>query len=312
MPKRKKSETAENMLSSEHTIPGPVSPEVLKKAILKRTTHEEQAIRDYVEWQSPDEQVTHLEKVATKRLFERKFDVWDVRTNKTRYWVITSPTNLYSQELFPSLDYTLSFHVGVTTRVMAHEQGNPAPEQQNRLATAWRRWQQATKALDQADEAEEFQAVGMRCRESLLAFVRAVAKPSMVSEGQEIPKDASFIQWSELIANTIAQGASAQEIRGYLKALAKSTWQLVNWLTHASNAARFDGYMAIDATNNTLAAFGTALVRYERGTPDRCPRCSSYKLTSVYRPDLDIEPPYITLCESCGGVAIEEDNHNNT
>lgn len=311
MPKRKKSETAENMLSSEHTIPGPVSPEVLKKAVLKRATHEEQAIRDYVEWQSPDEQVTHLEKVATERLFERKLDAWDVRTNKTRYWVITSPTNLYSQELFPSLDYTLSFHVGVTTRVMAQEQGNPAPEQQDRLATAWRRWQQATKALDQADEAEEFQAVGMHCRESLLAFVRAVAKPSMAPEGQEIPKDASFIQWSELIANMIAQGASAQEIRGYLKALAKSTWQLVNWLTHASNAVRFDGYMAVDATNNTLAAFGTALVRYERGTPDRCPRCSSYKLASVYRPDLDMEPPNITLCESCGWATIEEDNHNH-
>ena len=74
MPKRKKSETTDNVRSSEHTIPGPVSPEVLKKAVLKRAVHEEQAIRDYVEWQASDEEIIHLEKVATERLFERKLD----------------------------------------------------------------------------------------------------------------------------------------------------------------------------------------------------------------------------------------------
>ena len=36
-----------------------------------------------------------------------------MRTTKGRWWVITNPTNLYSQELFPSLDYAISFHVGV-------------------------------------------------------------------------------------------------------------------------------------------------------------------------------------------------------
>ena len=34
--------------------------------------------------------------------------------------------------------------------------------------------------LDKAEESEEIQAVGMRCRECLLAFVRSVANHSMV------------------------------------------------------------------------------------------------------------------------------------
>jgi hypothetical protein len=104
---------------NECTIPGPVATSVLNKSVLKRADHEERAIREYVEWQARKEKVTHSEKVTTEHLLDRKLDAWDVRTNKSRYWVITNPTNLYSQKLFPSLDYTISFHVGVTTRMMA-------------------------------------------------------------------------------------------------------------------------------------------------------------------------------------------------
>ena len=284
----------------ECTIPGRVPDSVLNKFALNRSEHEAAAIREYVEWQSPKEKVAYLEKVATENLFDRKLDAWDVHTNGERYWVITEPTNLYSQDLFPSLDYTLSFHIGLMARVMARRRGTDDDEQQDRLAAAWRRWTQAAEALDQADEAEEFQAVGMRCRECLLAMVRAVASDSMVPPSQKSPKHADFPHWSELIANTVAGGPSAAEVRGYLKAVAKSTWQLVSWLTHASNAVRFDGHVAVEATQATLGAFGRAILRHERATPDRCPKCHSYKIGSKYVPALGIEPPYVTFCKSCG------------
>jgi predicted Zn-ribbon and HTH transcriptional regulator len=300
MPKSPKK--AKRQLSSpdECTIPGRVPDSILNEFVLNRSEHEAQAIREYVAWQSPKEKVTHLEKVATEHLFDRKLDAWDVHTDGERYWVITSPTNLYSQELFPSLDYTLSFHIGLMARVMARRRGTDDDEQQDRLAAAWRRWTQAAEALDRADEAEEFQAIGMRCRECLLAMVRAVANDSMVPAGQNRPKSADFLHWSELIANTIAQGSSAAEIRAYLKTLAKSTWQLVSWLTHASNAVRFDGHMAVEAAQATLAAFGRAVLRYERAAPDRCPRCHSYRIRAEHVPELGIDPPYVTFCESCG------------
>ncbi len=283
----------------ECTIPGRIPDFVLNKFVLNRSEHEAQAIREYVESQSPKEKVNYLEKVATEHLFDRKLDAWDVRTDGERYWVITNPTNLYSQEGFPSLDYTLSFHIGLMARVITRRRGTDDDEQQDRLAAAWRRWTQAAEALDRADEAEEFQAVGMRCRECLLAMVRAVANDSMVLAGQNRPKSADFLHWSELIANTVAQGSSAAEIRGYLKTLAKSTWQLVAWLTHASNAGRFDGHMAVEATQATLAAFGRGVLRYERAAADRCPRCHSYRIRSEHAPELGIDPPYVTFCESC-------------
>lgn len=300
MPKLPKRSTKRIPSPDKCTIPERVHASVLNKFVLNRSEREAQAIREYVELESPKEKVSYLEKVATEHLFDRRLDAWDVHTNGGRYWIITNPTNLYSQKLFPSLDYTLSFHIGLTARMMAKRRGADDDEQQDRLAAAWRRWTQAAEALDRADEAEEFQAVGMRCRECLLAMVRAIATDTMVPTGHNRPKNADFVHWSELIADTVARGPSAAEVRGYLKTLAKSTWQLVSWLTHVSGAVRFDGHMAVEATQATLAAFSRAVLRHERATPDRCPRCHSYRIGSEHVPGLGIDPPYVAFCESCG------------
>jgi hypothetical protein len=72
----------------------------------------------------------------------------------------------------------------------------------------------------------------------------------------------------------------------------------VSWLTHAANAARYDGSMALDATHNVLEAFGGALLRLERATRDRCERCGSLRLKVVDRPDSLFGD--IAVCESCG------------
>jgi hypothetical protein len=92
------------------TIPEPVDPAVLY-AFAPQPKEETDVIKSYVEWQSPNERVTYVEKVLSERIFDRKMDAYDVHTDGERYWVITQPTNLYSQRLFPSLDYTISFHV---------------------------------------------------------------------------------------------------------------------------------------------------------------------------------------------------------
>ena len=53
----------------------------------------------------------------------------------------------------------------------------------------------------------------------------------MIPEGQQAPQASNFKDWSELIANSIAHGPRNERIRGYLKALAKETWELAGWLT---------------------------------------------------------------------------------
>jgi len=286
----------------ECTIPTRVSDEVLNQFTLGRNETEAEQIASYVEWQcaKDGERVTYLEKVQTEHVFGRPYDCWNVRTDRERYWVITGPTNLYSQELFPSLDYTLSFHIGLMARMQARRKGTEDDRLADRLAAAFRRWEQAAEALDKSEEPEDVQAVGMRCRECLIAFIRSVATTSMVPDGEERPKAGDFIHWSELIADTICLGSSSREIRGYLKSLARSTWQLVAWLTHTANATRYDGTTAIDATYAVLNAFGAALLRYERPTTDRCARCGSVRVQVVYSPDCDDGDRVV--CESCSWI----------
>ncbi len=257
------------------------------------------AVSDYVETQARSEKVQHAERVLSEHVIGKDYDCWDVHTNRDRYWVITNPTNLYSQHYFPSLDYTLSFHIGVMLRVMALQRGAPTPGHKSRFTPVWRRWEQAAESYDEAEEAEDFQAVGMKCRETLIQFVRSLAKPEMVPEGEETPKRADVVGWSSLIANNIAPGDRNSYVRGHLKAISKSAWDLANWLTHARGATRPDAEIVLDATQSVIGTFGTAVMRHESGSPERCPECGSYSLDVGFEPEL-MPRPYILECENCG------------
>lgn len=265
--------------------------------------HERRDVVRYFEMEHGEAKAEHAEKVASERIYGRPHDVWDVQSTDGRWWVITNLTNLYKQEgQLASLDYALSFHVGLMAR-MAERQSreSPAgPEEQDRIRASWRRYEQAADALNEADEAEEFQAVGMRCREALLTFVRESRDAVTLAQGQEPPKAADFIHWAEAIADTIAPGKAVSRLRSYLKGTARDSWELVNWLTHHRSATYLDGVVAVSATAHVLDVFSMALVRHERGAPDRCPECGSYRVVSDYRPELGNESPYVTLCEACG------------
>ena len=276
-----------------------MDPNVVAESLLGQPRFESEAVRDYVGWQAK-ENVLHLEKLKTEYVFGNRHDAWDVTTDHDRYWVITSPTNLYSQKFFPSLDYTITFHVGLAARVLAHQR-DAKSEERDRLLPAFRKWSQAADALDRADEAEEFQAVGMRCREALLAAVLAArqnASIAAVPEGSTL-KAGDFLGWSEVIADRVASGASLKEIRGYLKAVARSAWQLVAWLTHAQNAFRHDAQLALAATDAALSSYAGALVRFEEVPAVRCHNCASYRVSRQFIPDRR-DGKYITVCEVCG------------
>jgi hypothetical protein len=85
---------------SDCTVPPALPKGELRHLLFRQSEHEAQRISDYVEWQAHgDEEVLHAEKVASERVFGREYDVWDVHTDKERWWVVTNPTNLYSQTL---------------------------------------------------------------------------------------------------------------------------------------------------------------------------------------------------------------------
>src|SRR4051794_6239322 len=92
--------------SESNCIPStPVPPEVLAQYRVNDEPDAQKDIADYIRGQARDEEIRSVERVKTEYVLGDKHEVWDVITNKNRWWVITNPTNLYSQEHFASLDY---------------------------------------------------------------------------------------------------------------------------------------------------------------------------------------------------------------
>lgn len=162
-------------------------------------------IRTYVENQGHEE-VVHLEKVGSEVVGLNRHDIWDVHCPSSRWWVLTNMTNLYDQNDFKSRDVALTFHVGLMARIM-HRQSRTAdisPDSAALLQGSWRRWQQAVDAYDGVEEAETYQAVGMRLRECLVSFLEETCDSSLIPAGGTRPKDADFRGWTELLANALA------------------------------------------------------------------------------------------------------------
>lgn len=172
-------------------------------------------------------------------------------------------------------------------------------EELERLDVTWRRWSQAADALNDAEEAEEFQSVGLRCREALLSFVREGSPSTSVPESDPLPKLADFVAWSESIANEAAPGPGAEHLRSYLKKTAREAWDYVQWLTHYRNATRFDAEFAVRITEHVLLNYVGILVRHDRESPARCQNCESYRLSSHWHSDDDETYIEITVCNAC-------------
>ncbi len=169
--------------------------------------------------------VQRAEKLTSERIYGRKHDVWDVQASDGRWWVITNPTNVFSHDDHPSMHTAFALHIGVTARLIANESLKPPVDDDLRdhASAAWRLYEQAAEALDQSDEAEDFQAVGVRCRECLITFISAVADESFVPEGEVVPKKSDFVGWGRCIAAAWASGSHSERLRGYLRNLAEQT-----------------------------------------------------------------------------------------
>jgi hypothetical protein len=254
---------------------------------VRATKRETAQVTAYVETQA-HEPVIHAEKAASELVGPARHDIWDVHCESSRWWAITNPTNLYSQDDFKSRDVALSFHIGLTLRVSyLHERQVPVkPEAADLLEGTWRRWQQAFETYEGGDEAEDFQAVGVRLRECLVSFIGEATSDDMVPTGQTAPQASNFKSWIELLANCLAAGESNKNLRSYLKKMSDETWEYLGWLTHAKNAIRMDAEIGLKAVEHLLGTFTAARLRLGQ-QPPRCAECGSYQVVAG-------------ACEHCG------------
>lgn len=247
--------------------------------MLKASEQERQTVLDYMASEAKDERVELVQKVYSERVFSAPSDIWDVHTDKERWWVIVNPMmNLYSQKQFPNMDLALTFHVGMCLRVPRSERPSVEDSQVEPFMACWRAFQEASEAKDRAEEIEDFQAVGVRCREALISLVHLAQDAIEIAESTERPKKSDFKAWVDVIASVVYQGESNKERRGLLKSVADSAWSFTNWLTHSRNVTFYDAESACSVTEEAMALLSNVLVRHLREVPDSCPACGSFRL----------------------------------
>ncbi|MEJ6847006.1 hypothetical protein V3589_12415 [Sinorhizobium fredii] len=241
----------------------------------------------------------NVERVKTEYVLGDAYDIWDVHTDKNRWWVITHPTNLYSQRHFPSLDYTLSFHIGLMMRVMSRSEKD-SDEEASPFDEVIRRQAQATKLLERAIEAVDFQSVGMQLRECLISLVSAVRRRVELEAEVERPKDADVVGWNRLLTTRLCPGERNDELRHYMRAVVEKAWPLVNWLTHHRNANKTSALIALDAVDAIGKHYMRLLSRERHDRTDQCPRCASRNLRTFFDIAIAPEGAYFESCAECG------------
>lgn len=265
--------------------------------------HKRKAVEGYVTGQLDVDvaELDHVEQVQEHWIGQEQYEIWDCHTRSDgRWWVVTPFTNLYPQTDFKSADYTLTFHIGLTQRVMWKSDGPPAVrEGYEGLDALFRQTEQAMDKAHQVIEVADAQAAGVALRECLVTLCRALVeiKPEIATENPGL-KRGDFVATSEAAADYLLAGGRLQKHRAYLKSSAKHAWQYVNWLAHDRHGAPGEAEMGGQFVQRVVMDFSSALFAHGAEPPEQCPQCDSRRLSW----DTDyVEDGYSTskLCEAC-------------
>lgn len=266
------------------------------------TAEEKQSVIDYFRWQAPDLKVVFVQKVYEEHVLSHRHDVWDVHTDKVRWWVITNPTNLYSQEQFPNMDLAVTFHVGLCLRIPRSVKPKLSELPIEPFAECYRILTETSEALSHADEVADFQSIGVRCREALVSFVAAGQAVIPWTKKEAAPKKADVRGWIDHLCDTALPGSPNEDRRHLFKSLLNDSWKFSNWLAHSKRSNWHDAEAANAVTENAIGLSVSAIVLVLRGVPDSCPACGSKRLfpergVRMDMPDIEWERP---TCQKCG------------
>lgn len=267
--------------------------------MLKASDEEIENVREYFEWQAPDLEVTFMQKVYSEAVLNTRHDVWDIHTNMDRWWVITGGTNLYSQRQFPNMDLALTFHIGLMLRIPRTEAQQQDDQRLVPFGVVFAKMEEAGTAVTQAHNLADYQAVGVRCRETLLELIGAAQDAAVWTDAP--PQRANFRAWTEIICNDLMPGETNKERRGALKGALETAWTFSNWLTHSKSATWVDADMAHSLIQHAIGMASSLILRGLRGVPEACPGCGSPHLEpeegeNIAAPGVLWERPRCTDC----------------
>lgn len=243
-------------------------------------------------------------------------NVWNVKTDVDgAWWVVEGeriPMNLYPQDVYYfSADEVYSFHMGLMERMFAtHEAYRPedyvcAMTLDGEMAPVlFRRLKNIATLIDTAKEIEDFQAIGVQCREVLIELGNTIYSPEMAGE-EEQPQASNFKKKAELFVKFYLFGSENSDYRSCFKKLTEATWDYANKVTHSQTATFYEASTCVSLTTSLVGAYENIRQKvFDPLSQYICKTCKSKKLSIVgdeSNEDGIVSKLYLS-CEECGEI----------
>lgn len=296
------------------------------KQMGKRTFED---VKNYVEWQSQGK-CTVLSAKTEQHFDDLGVDVyvWNVKTDTDGdWWVVegdTVPMNLYSQSAYYfGADEVYSFHMGLMQRMSAaQDEYNPEDFVNGVTLDAeiapqlFRKLKSVAALIGTAKEIEDFQAIGVQCRETLIELGNHIYNPMMAGSGEQ-PQASNFKRKSELFIQFYLKGSENSDYRNIIKKLTEATWDYANKITHSRSATYYEVSTCVTLCISLVGVYENILQKvFDPLSQYHCSICQSKKL-SIAGDDSDedgiVQKLYLH-CEECGGtteVVFEKNDEND-
>ncbi|HIY03662.1 MAG TPA: hypothetical protein H9733_01690 [Candidatus Anaerotignum merdipullorum] len=285
-------------------------------------------VKKYVEWQSQGK-CTVLSAKTEQHFDDLGVDVyvWNVKTDTDGdWWVVEGdnvPMNLYPQSAYYfGADEVYSFHMGLMQRMsVAQDEYNPEDFVNGVTLDAeiapqlFRKLKSVATLIDTAKEIEDFQAIGVQCRETLIELGNHIYNPMMAGSGEQ-PQASNFKRKCELFIQFYLKGSENSDYRNIIKKLTEATWDYANKITHSRSATYYEVSTCVTLCISLVGVYENILQKvFDPLSQYHCSICQSKKL-SIAGDDSDedgiVQKLYLH-CEECGGTTeiVFEKNDGN-
>jgi len=270
-------------------------------------------VSKYVEWQSQNKcKVVSAKPEHTFNDLGTEVRVWNVKTDSDgAWWVVEGasvPMNLYPQGAYYfSADEVYSFHMGLMERMNTSFEPDDFIEAitlNSEIAPQLlRRLRSIATLIDSAIETEDFQSIGVQCREVLIELGNSIYSSKM-AEGEQ-PQASNFKRKAELFVHYYLAGSDNSDYRSYIKKLTEAIWDYAMKITHSSNTTFYEASTCVMLCTSLVGVYEN--VRQKISDPVsqyKCNVCKSKKLKIVDE-DTDedgVVKKLLLQCEECNEI----------
>lgn len=233
-------------------------------------------------------------------------NVWNVKTENEAYWVVEgeeTPMNLYTQNgHYFSADEAYSFHMGLMQRLEKRRQNEfkhiieEIPLDIEHLKSINRKLNMASEKLSIHLEPEEFQSIGLLCRESLIDLSKELCNrnPELISE--KGLKKSDFKGVANAFIDYYIPGSENSDLRNYSRKMVDSAWSYNSTIVHSQNKKYPDAKIALLFTCTTISLLENLFFKHLGFDQElACSECGSLQVEFI-----EFEEDKIKLvCKKC-------------